>query len=453
MFERVSTDPACVLVHVTVGANTQAEDSEREEFIELARSAGLVPQARLDFRRRSPHPRFYFGRGQAEQLRRNCARHSVRLVVVNTDLSPSQERNLEAELECRVLGRTGLILDIFAQRARSHEGKLQVELAQLNYLSTRLVRGWDHLERQKGGIGLRGPGETQLELDRRLLTRRIQALRRRLKLVERQRNQSRARRRQARLFHVALVGYTNVGKSTLFNCLTGSDVPAANQLFATLDPTHRRLRLGKGRDAVLSDTVGFVRDLPVELVRAFHSTLEELRACDLLLHVIDCSDARSAEHAAQVREVLIRIGAEKVPVLEVYNKADRLAPEAQTPKMPGRVWLSANQGTGVEDLRMRLLQEIQAGESEIHLRLPVRAYPLRAELHRVGQVKEERFTEQGECEMRLWLPSSCLARFERFRIPVPAASRESMPGFAGQHGSTQQRGARLASFARIARAS
>lgn len=434
MFERVSVDSACVLVHVAVGAKTQSEDSEREEFLELARSAGLEPQVQLDFRRRSPHPRFYFGRGQAEQLRQSCVQHDVRLAVVNTDLSPSQERNLEAELECRVLGRTGLILDIFAQRARSHEGKLQVELAQLNYLSTRLVRGWSHLERQKGGIGLRGPGETQLESDRRLLMRRVQTLRRRLALVERQRNQSRVRRRRARLFHVALVGYTNAGKSTLFNCLTGSNVPTVDQLFATLDPTHRRLHLSKGRDAVLSDTVGFIRDLPVELVRAFHSTLEELRECDLLLHVIDCSDERSAEHAAQVREVVAQIDAEKVPVIEVYNKVDRLASRVQPPESPNRVWLSARTGAGVEALRTRLLQQVQAEESEIYLRLPVSAYPLRAELHRVGQVEEEKFTEQGECEMHLWLPSPYLPRFERYRVTAPETPREAVLDLVDQRG-------------------
>ncbi len=422
MFERASAESGCVLARVTVGAGARKEDPDREEFAELAVSAGLAPRADIDLHRRAPHPRFYIGRGQAERLRQIRANHHVRLVVVNVDLSPSQERNLEAALECRVLGRTGLILDIFAQRARSHEGKLQVELAQLNYLSTRLVRGWSHLERQKGGIGLRGPGETQLELDRRLLTRRIDALRRRLALVERQRGQSRARRRRARLFHVALVGYTNAGKSTLFNRLTDAEVMAEDQLFATLDPTHRRLRLGQGREAVLTDTVGFVRDLPVELVRAFHSTLEELLECDFLLHVIDRGDERCMERAARVREVLARIGADQVPLIEVHNKVDLLAPDVRAASASGRAWVSARTGEGVESLRARLLREIQAEESEIRLRLPASAYPLRAELYRVGRVEEETFTEQGECEMRLWLPSPHLSRVERFRVSSWPAS-------------------------------
>ena len=425
MFERISVKASCVLVHLATGAGVRTRASEREEFLELVRSAGLEPQAELSFRRRSPHPHYYFGRGQAEQIQQCCVRCAVQLVVVNADPSPGQERNLEAELKCRVLGRTGLILDIFAQRARSHEGKLQVELAQLDYLSTRLVRGWEHLERQKGGIGLRGPGETQLELDRRLLMRRVQTLRKRLMLVERQRSQSRMRRQRAQLFHIALVGYTNVGKSTLFNRLTGSDVPVADQLFATLDPTHRRLGLAKGRHAVLSDTVGFVRDLPVELVRAFHSTLEELRECDLLLHVIDCSDAGNEERAAQVMATLEQVGALEVPAIKVYNKVDRLATGVRPPQVPSSspcVWLSARTGEGLAELRVRLLRRFQAREPEVCLRLPATAYPLRAELYRIGQVEEERFTEQGECEMRLRLPLAHLSRFERFRIMVPGAS-------------------------------
>ena len=220
----------------------------------------------------------------------------------------------------------------------------------------------------------------------------------------------------------------------MFNCLTGSDVPAADQLFATLDPIHRRLQLGKGRDIVLSDTVGFVRDLPVELVRAFHSTLEELQECDLLLHVIDCSDERRTEHAAQVREVLAQIGAGQVPVIEVYNKVDRLESMEQIPEAPNRVWLSARTGVGVDALCAQLLQRMQAEESEVHLRLPLAAYPLRAELHRVGQVEEEKFTEEGECEMRLRLPLPYLARFEKFQIAVPEASRGPVLDLAGQRG-------------------
>ena len=417
MFERVGIDPGCVLVHMAIGPHARTDESERAEFAELALSAGLDPKVRLGFHRRTPHPRFGLGRGQAEQIKENCVEHDIRLVVLNVDLSPGQERNLETELKCRVLGRTGLILDIFAQRARSHEGKLQVELAQLNYLSTRLVRGWSHLERQKGGIGLRGPGETQLELDRRLLTRRVQTLRRRLAVVERQRSQSRMRRQRAQLLHVTLVGYTNAGKSTLFNHLVGGDVLAADQLFATLDPTHRKLDLGHGRKAVLSDTVGFIRDLPVELVQAFHSTLEEVTACDLLLHVIDCSDERHEEHAAQVREVLKRLEAENVPAVEVYNKVDALANDTEIPAAsPRRVWLSARTGEGLDTLRARLLREVQAGESKVRLRLPAEAGSVRAELYRLGQVEEERFTEQGECEMHLWLPLPHLPRFEKFRV-------------------------------------
>ncbi len=421
MFERPSADSACVLAHVALVSENRTAAAEQEEFVGLAHSAGLRACAQLEFRRRTPHPSFYVGRGQAELVRQCCAEHGVQLLAINADLSPSQERNLEAALQCRVLGRTGLILDIFAQRARSHEGKLQVELAQLSYLSTRLVRGWSHLERQKGGIGLRGPGETQLELDRRLLMRRMRTLRRRLETVERQRAQSRARRRRARLFHVALVGHTNAGKSTLFNRLTGSRTHVADQLFATLDPTHRRLSLGDAQEAILSDTVGFIRNLPLELVQAFHATLEEVRECDLLLHVIDRSAEQYAEQAAYVRDVLEHIEASKVPVIEVYNKADLLANGAEGDGANGsvqRIALSARTGAGVPELREQLRRRVQGATACVSLCLPPSAYPLRAELYRLGTIEEERFTAQGECEIRLQLPRSCLARFEKFRTAV-----------------------------------
>ena len=408
-------DAACVLVHAELGRPGAAAEAERE-FAELASSAGLAPRAALRFRRRAPHRRLYFGPGQAGRLRDCVRERGVRLAVLDADPSPGQERNLERELECRVLGRTGLILDIFAQRARSHEGKLQVELAQLSYLATRLVRGWSHLERQKGGIGLRGPGETQLELDRRLLTRRLQNLRRRLEQVARQRRQSRARRRRMRLPQVALVGYTNAGKSTLFNRLTGSDELAADRPFATLDPTCRRLRLPGGPELALSDTVGFIRALPPELVRAFHSTLESVRECDLLLHVIDRADEEYAARAACVRTVLGEIGAGRVPVLEVHNKADLLA-AAAPPANGAGAWLSARTGQGVAELLERMRAHLLRAQSRVRLRLPRASFPLRAELYRVGQVEGERYTERGECELSLWLAPPQLARFARSRVP------------------------------------
>ena len=426
MFERTALDAHCVLVHVDTAPFARDTQADHEEFVELAHSAGLQPQTQHQLRRRTPHPRFYFGPGQAEKLHESCMAHDVRLLALNVDLSPSQERNLEERLQCRVLGRTGLILDIFAQRARSHEGKLQVELAQLTYLSTRLVRGWSHLERQKGGIGLRGPGETQLELDRRLLTRRLQTLRHRLVQVESQRRQSRMRRQREDWFHVTLVGYTNAGKSTLFNYLTGSDVSVQDKLFATLDPTHRRLPLAQGPATILSDTVGFIQGLPMELVRAFHSTLEEVRDCDLLLHVIDRSDPEYEQRVVRVRDTLGQIGAAEVPVLEVYNKTDRLPEGSEPPakESAGRVWISARTGEGTKALCERIAQSAMARSSRAYLRLPADAYPLRAELHRLGQVEAEWFTETGECEMRLWLPQSRLEKYAQFRVSRPTQGQK-----------------------------
>ena len=391
--------------------------SDARELSELATSAGLLPQAHLHFRRRIPHPRLYFGTGQAEQLRESCEAHDVQLAVIGADLTPAQERNLEQQLQCRVLGRTGLILDIFAQRARSHEGKLQVEVAQLNYFSTRLVRGWSHLERQKGGIGLRGPGEKQLELDRRLLLGRLRTLRRRLTRLAQQRDRSRSRRRRDQVPQVALVGHTNVGKSTLCACLTGQQMYAADQWFATLDPTCRRMHLADGPEAVVSDTVGFIRRLPTELIEAFHSTLETVRESDLLLHVIDGSDPAHQEQAAHVRSVLAEIGAGEVPVIEVYNKADLARPAPDDP----RLWVSAHTGAGMAALGARIVAHLRAGEERLLLRLPQGTGAVRAELYRTGRVLREVFSTEGDCEMELWLPAAQAGRFARFRVDGGAA--------------------------------
>jgi len=294
-----------------------------EEFAELARSAGASVVGSLNARVERPNPRYYVGTGKAEELREHRQALDADLILVNHALSPVQERNLEKLTECRVVDRTGLILDIFAQRARSHEGKLQVELAQLKHMSTRLVRGWTHLERQRGGaIGLRGPGETQLELDRRLLADRVKQLQKRMEKVETQHATARRSRQRNALPVVALVGYTNAGKSTLFNALTGSAVYAADQLFATLDPTLRRLDGLDCGPILLADTVGFIRDLPHDLVAAFRSTLAEARDADLLLHIVDASDPERDERIADVETVLAEIGAEDLPQVLVYNKID-----------------------------------------------------------------------------------------------------------------------------------
>jgi GTP-binding protein HflX len=320
-------------------------------------------------------------------------------VLVNFPLSPGQERNLEKLLQRRVLDRTGLILDIFAQRARSHEGKLQVELAQLRHMATRLVRGWTHLERQRGGsIGLRGPGETQLETDRRLLQKRVEQLQKRLEKVEVQRTQMRRARVRSELPRVALVGYTNAGKSTLFNALTGAEAYAADQLFATLDPTVRRIELSGG-GAVLADTVGFVRDLPHELVAAFRSTLSESREADLLIHVIDAADPLRDERVAQVDSVLQEIGAGDLPQLLVFNKIDRLDGLQPRIDRPGeghtRVWLSAREGRGLDLLRTALAEALELRHVAGRLRVPSQAARLRARLHELGAVRTELADEHG----------------------------------------------------------
>ena len=326
MFERSRKGEHALLIQPTRqgAAGAPLDDGAQEEFADLARSAGASIAAIVTARIGRPNPSTFIGSGKLDEVKAAAEATGADLVLVNHALTPGQERNLEKFLERRVLDRTGLILDIFAQRARSFEGKLQVELAQLQHMATRLVRGWTHLERQRGGsIGLRGPGETQLETDRRLLQKRVDQLQKRLEKVEVQQTQMRRARLRSELTRVALVGYTNAGKSTLFNAMTGADAYAADQLFATLDPTVRRVRL-PGGEVVLADTVGFVRDLPHELVAAFRSTLSEARDADLLLHVIDAADPLREDRIAQVDEVLQEIGAGDVPQVLVYNKIDRV---------------------------------------------------------------------------------------------------------------------------------
>lgn len=386
-----------VLVNVGLGHTVSPDDAA--EFEALARSAGVAPVACLETRRDRPDPRLFVGSGKATEIAEAVAAHEAELVLVDQALSASQERNLERAVCARVLDRNGLILDIFAQRARSFEGKLQVELAQLERLSTRLVRGWTHLERQKGGIGLRGPGETQLETDRRLIGERIRQLKRRLERVDRQRAQSRSLRKRTAVPTVSLVGYTNAGKSTLFNRLTGAGAYAADQLFATLDPTVRRLELAPHRQAVLADTVGFVQDLPHELVAAFRSTLVETREADLLLHVIDASDPHRAERIRQVEQVLHDVGADGVPVLQVFNKIDILGDcprfEPGGEDCEGRVWLSAATGEGLEGLVAAVRQVLDGDMVAGTLRLEADQGRIRSQLFELDAVRHERVTDEG----------------------------------------------------------
>lgn len=406
-FERPGGGERAILVHLDGQDPAAREDPQ--EFQELARSAGAEAVGFVNVARHQPSAKFLIGSGKVEELHDLVKDGEAELVIFNHTLTPSQERNLERALECRVLDRTGLILDIFAQRARTHEGKLQVELAQLEHMSTRLVRGWTHLERQKGGIGLRGPGETQLETDRRLLRVRIRQIKQRLEKVRGQREQARRGRRRADIPSVSLVGYTNAGKSTLFNALTESDVYAANQLFATLDPTLRRLELDDVGPVVLADTVGFIRHLPHKLVESFRATLEESSNADLLLHVIDAHEPERDQQIEQVLAVLGEIGANELPMLEVYNKVDLMEgiePQIQRDAdgKPQRVWVSARDGLGLDLVRQAIVELLGNDLFVGTLRLPQQLGRLRAQFFELSAVQRETHDDEGGSLLEVRLP-------------------------------------------------
>lgn len=403
-FDRPKSGELAILVHLNL-SHFQTSDDPRE-FEELVLSAGGDPVALVNGKRSRPDAKYFVGTGKVEELKELVSLHGAQLIIFNHTLSASQERNLEAALECRVLDRTGLILDIFAQRARTHEGKLQVELAQLRHMSTRLIRGWTHLERQKGGIGMRGPGETQLETDRRLLRVRIKSIEARLEKVRRQRDQGRRSRVRAAIPMVSLVGYTNAGKSTLFNHLTNADVYAEDQLFATLDPTMRRIELANIGSVVLADTVGFISHLPHRLVEAFRATLEEAAQSDLLLHVIDTPAQERQSNIQQVELVLEEINAGDLPQLKIYNKLD-LLPDQQ-PRIdrddegrPIAVWLSAHSGEGL-DLLLQALSEC-LGQKMVsgQLMLNNSMGRIRAKLYELSAVDGEAFNDEGQCELSI----------------------------------------------------
>ena len=415
LFERPSSGTRALLVHV--GARAADSEHASEEFVELVRATGAEPVTLVTPAPRRPDPRYFVGAGKAAELRDQVAADEIDLVIFNHHLNPAQERNLEARIECRVLDRIGLILDIFARRANTFEGRLQVELAQLRHLSTRLVRGWTHLERQRGGIGLRGPGETQLETDRRLIGKRIERIRRQLDAVERRREVNRRPRRRSGVPVVSLVGYTNAGKSTLFNRLTGAQAHAADQLFATLDPTLRRMSLPGGMPLVLVDTVGFVGDLPHELVASFRATLEETRQADLLLHVIDASGPDPREQAAQVNAVLAEIGAGQLPQIEVMNKIDRRAGAIPAPERDAagglrRVWVSARTGAGIGELGTALGERFEPSGPSRALRLPPGSGRMRARLYALGAVLGERPCEDGGSVLEVRIAEQDLVRLE-----------------------------------------
>jgi len=383
-------------------------NSEYNEFCELVKSTGLEIVSTIKTTRLRADARLFIGVGKAEEIRVTAEKHDTDVVIFNRLLTPAQERNLEILFDIRVIDRIGLILDIFAQRALSYEGKLQVELAQLQHLTTRLIRGWTHLERQKGGIGLRGPGETQLETDRRLIGRRIKAIKERIQKVRKQRYQSRQQRKKQNIPVISFVGYTNAGKSTLFNYLTDANVKVEDQLFATLDPTLRRINTDNGNEIILTDTVGFIRDLPHELIESFKATLDEVKEADLLIHIIDVDQEQRQRRIDEVNQVISMIGASHVTQIEVYNKIDihsaqkRRIEISENNKIT-RIWLSSRTGEGVDLLLEAMNRYLNKHKRPHYINIPVSAGQLRAKLFDIGAVKQENIDDMGGWVMRVEL--------------------------------------------------
>lgn len=409
MIDRPEKGERAVLVHIHFPAGNMQEDLN--ELQELALSAGADRVQVITGTKPSPDPKYFVGTGKADEIRQAVLAHKANIVIFNHRLSPAQERNLERLCQCRVIDRIGLILDIFAQRAQSFEGKLQVELALLKHLSTRLVRGWTHLERQRGGIGLRGPGETQLETDRRLIRSRIKLITARLAKVQKLRAEGRRLRKRNAVPTIALVGYTNAGKSTLFNRLTKASVYVADRLFATLDPTLRRLDIPERGAVILADTVGFIRHLPHDLISAFHATLEEVSQANLLLHVVDAADPRRDSNIIQVQSVLEEIGAGMVPQLLVYNKIDLCAGvqpgfDRDRKGYVNRLWVSATQNRGLEELKTAMSEMLGDDIIQRMIELKPTDAELRATLYQLDSVVSEEIQEDGSSQLVVRMPKA-----------------------------------------------